>query len=71
MDAPPGTIPNLLHWLICFADLTTFENNAEVSVALKEEDVSVSCAGVCFLKQKKWPHFHIPLAPVKHIRRDF
>lgn len=37
MDAPPGTIPNLLHWLICFADLTTFEHNAEVSVYALEE----------------------------------
>lgn len=47
MDAPPGTIPNLFHRLICFADLTTFEHNTEVSVcALKERKHQCFCVCV-------------------------
>lgn len=37
MDASPGTSPNLVLWLSCFADLTTFENNTEVSACAFKE----------------------------------
>lgn len=65
MDAPPGTIPNLLHWLICFADLTTFEHNTEVSVCALEE--CVLCVHFC---AKRWPQFPLPSALVKHPHGD-
>lgn len=64
MDSPPGTFPNLLHWLICFADLTTFNTMLGwVRALLRERGASV-CYECIFAPNSDH------LALVKHPRGD-
>lgn len=58
MDASPGTSPNLVLWLSCFADLTTFENNTEVSACAFKEGQR-ECFHVRFCA-KLWLQLSLP-----------